>query len=140
MGLWRCQNPECSEDAAGRLIFDFEADLPICPKCAADSRKPEFRHTIVKREVVHLHVRDKKGPDVGVGSRYRIACVAATEGRKASVAGKFGSGDATAATCPACKKTPEYFAMIPAECRALAKEDYEVEIDALAGKMSIKEK
>lgn len=103
MPLYRCQNPACSTDPHGRLIFDFEADQPRCPKCNADSRRPEHKFVVVKREVIHFHIEDPRGPDAGFGKRRRIACDA-----KGSIAGKHATGDVAAVTCPACRKTPEW--------------------------------
>jgi hypothetical protein len=56
---------------------------------------------LVKLETIHLHVKDPTGPDIGHGSRYRVAC-------GGSVKSKRASGEASPVNCPACKQTPEY--------------------------------
>lgn len=121
--LFRCTNPACSTDPAGREIFDFEADLPICPKCKADIRRPEHRHTIVKLETIHLHIKDAAGPDIGKGNRYRIACGGSLGG------GKLGTAEAKAVTCPKCKATAEYKALNDEGYPPLEERDFQVNVD-----------
>lgn len=104
--LWRCQNAGCSNDPSGRLIFDFEAELPICPKCGADARRPEFRQTVIRRECIHLHVPTPNGPDIPPSSsvRYGLAC----HPTKSALVGGRATSEAICVTCPACMKTQEY--------------------------------
>lgn len=125
MALWRCQNQECSECPAGRLIFDFEVadgQPPVCPKCKADARKPEHRHTLVKLETVHLHVKDPTGPDVGRGSRYRLACGGSLKGKRASA-------EAGPVNCPKCKQTSEYQELAKNDPQIVPEYDKAVELD-----------
>lgn len=131
MGLYRCQNAECSTDPHGRLIFDFEAATPTCPKCGADSRRPEHKNTIVKREVVHFHVIDSAGPDMGFGKRRRVGCIPG-----GSIVGKRATGDVRAVTCPACKLLPEYLTVM-AENEWSTPEDLDFPITLDAGQVAI---
>lgn len=124
MPIFRCSNESCSTDPHGRTIFDFELPAgapPICPKCQADPRKPEFKHTIVKLAVIHFHIKDAKGPDIGRGSRYRIAC-------GGTLSGKMGTAAHQAVTCPECKKSAEFLAVTD-EYAPLAEKDFQVTVD-----------
>jgi predicted nucleic-acid-binding Zn-ribbon protein len=101
--LWRCQNPDCTEDAHERLRYDFEAPDPVCPKCGADQRTPEGRFTVVERVTLHYLVVDKAGAIITRGGRRTVAC--ATESKK------FIGPNAAhweAVTCPDCKASEIY--------------------------------
>jgi hypothetical protein len=123
--LLRCYNAECSSDPHGRLGFDFEPTPagPICPRCQRDARKPENRSMIVRLEIIHWHITDPKGPDIGHGHRFRLACGGSFRGKRATAI-------ASVANCPDCRATDEW--------KAAAKEadpygDFPVEIDVEKG-------
>lgn len=124
--LYRCQ-AEDHPDEHGRLIFDFEAEGPICPKCGADAKLPEYVHTVVELVQVHFLVKDKAGLMIGKGSRYRAAC-----DPKAIIGDKFrATGDPTAVTCRRCQESSDY----PEERRRRvdhAEGDREIEINTQA--------
>lgn len=120
--LWRCQNRECGIDTGGMPSFEFESDLPVCPKCGIDKRRPEYRNSIVALVTIHFHMPDKRGPDIGTGSRYRIGC-------GGSMSGKRATGDATQVNCPECKKTVEYRNSLPDEVCVLQEYDKEIQVD-----------
>lgn len=118
--LWRCLNPSCATNPAGMPGFDFQAPAPVCPKCKRDGRQRQFANFVHKIEVVHLHVADAAGPDIGEGSMYRVVC-------GGSLFGKRGTGVPAAVTCPACKASNEYEALLPDE-EKIAR-DYEIELN-----------
>ena len=96
--VWRCPNPECRESALVHH-FDFESEYSECPKCGL--QEPH----VTKRALIHLLVRDNKGPIQGdLGLRFRMACdpprwVLATMDN-----GEAATGDPAAANCPGCLK------------------------------------
>lgn len=97
MGLWRCTRISCSTDPHGRNLFDFEADLPVCPKCAADMRKP--RSGVLKLECVHYDPPGDLVIDQFRRGKNEAACAPGKPFRG------FASGAPDAVTCPACKRT-----------------------------------
>lgn len=119
MGLWRCCNENCSTDPAGRLIFDFEADEPVCPKCGCDHRKPLEANVIVKLEAIHF---DPPSHVKGRGLGYP-ACRP-----EKSVLGSHASGVHDAVTCRGCRES-EVFKSSYAASRPWDATDHEVEID-----------
>src|SRR5690606_39632828 len=56
--IWRCPNPECRESNLANY-YEFESDYPECPKCKLGP--PSVR----KRVLIHVLVRDPKGPIAG---------------------------------------------------------------------------
>jgi hypothetical protein len=135
MKLYRCTNPECSTDPAGRHIFNFLADQPICPKCGADRRQPEHRDTIVPLSTIHFLVVDPKGPIIGKGKRFRAACKPDQKlGVKVQGQIVHGTRDGLVVNCPDCLKTPEWAAYAAEnEDNVLEKEDFPVMVDREQG-------
>ncbi len=94
--VWRCRNPECKEISTARY-YEFEGEYPECPKCKCGPP------TVSKRALIHLLIRDNKGPIVGeFGLRWKMACdhkrvTLATEDN-----GEAASGDSSAINCPTC--------------------------------------
>lgn len=133
MGLWRCQRQECSEDAAGRLIFDFEiadGQPPVCPKCKSDPRRPEHRRLVIRLECIHLHVKDANGPDIGHGDRWRVACGGSMKGRRVSA-------EPAAVNCPKCKASAEYAQLAADNPEILPDYNGAVELDGEKGVITI---
>lgn len=125
MGRFRCQNPDCTEDPHGRLIFDFEAAEPVCPKCHADGRLPEFSQRVLRLETIHYLTRDQSGPIVGLlGTRYRLAC---SPGK--TLDGVRATGSPPDVNCRACRETPEWRAAYAGEEAVSAEHDLKVNID-----------
>lgn len=101
MGLWRCLQPECQ---TGQHGHDFVSDEPVCPLCGIDGRTPEGGSVIAKLEPVHLLVKDKQGPIVGRGARYRVLCDPSLKlGPKVRA-----TGEPMATYCPACKAHADF--------------------------------
>src|SRR5687767_1359545 len=94
---FRCQNSECSEDEAGRLIFDFWADKPVCPKCGTDAKT--MPNIVIPLTIVHF---DPPSKVFGRGLRI-LACT-----RKHYGGGETVTGNAGSVNCPACKESPEW--------------------------------
>jgi hypothetical protein len=90
---YRCQNEACSEDAAGRLIFDFWTERPICPKCGTDGK--QMPDIVIPLAVVHFdppsHVKNR-------GQRI-AACDSQGYG------GRAVSGNPNVVNCPECRAT-----------------------------------
>ncbi len=94
--VWMCQNADCTGPL--RRSFDFISDYPICPKCGADGDP-----TVQKRVLIHLLVRDPKGPIAGErGSRWRLACDGTREHLATHTNGEAATGDPTQINCPGC--------------------------------------
>lgn len=123
MGYWRCHNETCTEDPAGRLQYDFESKLPVCPKCGTDRRKPEHSNMITELVCMHYFVQDKNGPIIGSRFRYRIAC---DPNLKVLGGNDRAAGDPHAVNCTKCKGTPEW---IDAAVASRLIYDYDVGID-----------
>lgn len=94
---FRCQNPACSTDHAGRLIFDFWADKPVCPKCGTDSKT--MPHVVIELSVVHF---DPPSKVEGRGLRI-LACTKRGYGGGESV-----TGCPSAVNCRECIASPEW--------------------------------
>ncbi len=92
MPLYRCVNTNCP-DAVPH--YDFEAPLPVCPKCGADARKNS--QLIVPRAEIHYLVNDPAGPIVTPHGNRRIAC-----DPKAKRLPKHATGESICVTCPKC--------------------------------------
>lgn len=108
--VWRCPNPACVENIGimcpsdplqlnqpGVKYFEFFGDYPECPKCGMGAP------TVQKRALIHLLLRDAKGPIVGdQGFRWKMAC----DPRRTHLAtennGEAATGDSTCANCPGC--------------------------------------
>lgn len=101
--MYRCQNQECSNDAHGRLIFDFEADEPVCPKCEADGRLPEYKAVVLSLVVLHFIHPDKRGAIITPNGRQRVACMP-----DSVLDGIRGTASPPVVNCKACKDTPAY--------------------------------
>lgn len=99
--FFRCQNANCSEDRHGRLIFDFEANEPVCPKCGCDARDPRYADTVIQLEVIHFDPPDERLAGKG---KNILAC----NPRRRVGATVRASGDPTVVNCPACKATDAY--------------------------------
>lgn len=130
MPLFRCQGSKCSEDAHGRLIFDFESNRPVCPKCKKDAR--QFPNLIVKLETTHLVVEDPAGKIKGRHEMLRCICQPDREQmddrfRISTVAGVVN--------CPACKKSDEYLKWMVenSEFGVIEEGDYEITLDPKTG-------
>lgn len=95
---YRCQSMSCSEDPAGRLIFDFWAEKPICPKCGVDAAK--MPHVVIQLEVVHF---DPPSKVFGRGQRI-VACTRRGYGASNVIV----TGNPTSVNCPECKATKEW--------------------------------
>jgi hypothetical protein len=101
MKPYRCQNQACSEDHAGRLIFDFWAERPVCPKCGADGK-------IMPNVVIPLVLMHFDPPSKVFGRGMRIlACTRKGYGQ----ANVSVTGNPTCVNCPDCKKSAEYLAI-----------------------------
>lgn len=97
--LWRCLNPDCHEGKPGEApVFDFEADLPVCPKCGADGRKHPLR--IAERACVHYLVNADDGPVKTPHGNRRVACLPAVKKLPPHC-----TGEVACVTCPACLGT-----------------------------------
>lgn len=114
--MYRCTNEACSEDPHGRLIYDFESDRGVCPKCGADRQGGR----VVRREVIHFD------PSRVAGGRNAWACAPGQPLRP------LASGDPRAVTCAACRGTEAYAAALAALGDAV-EGDFPVEVDARAG-------
>lgn len=99
---YRCQNQDCSEDPAGRLIFDFWAEDPVCPKCQADQRHPKRGVLIVELEVIHFDPPSKyRG--LGLG---HLACNSAYQpGQLLGGKHVMATGDPGSVNCPNCRES-----------------------------------
>jgi len=104
--VWmRCPNPECCEK--GEPYFDFQSDYPKCPKCSLGPPAVE------KRALMHLLVRDPKGPVVGqLGLRYALACDKKRDYLATWRNGEAATGSPKDVNCPGCKKSKAYKAGI----------------------------
>lgn len=81
---------------------EFEADKALCPKCGAG-------HPAVWPLVdVHFLAPDPKGPILGGGRRYKVACTPAREYLASDLEHYAATGDAQAVTCPSCMGTREW--------------------------------
>lgn len=129
MSLWRCHNEDCSADPHGRLIFDFEADKPVCPKCGADPRKPEFRETVVRLETMHLLVKDANGPIFERSRRLTLAC---KPGAKLTT--ERASMMRQVVNCPSCKRSAA-FREAPAVDGNFDDADFDVDVDTAKGEI-----
>jgi predicted nucleic-acid-binding Zn-ribbon protein len=97
MGLWRCQNLKCTEDASGRLAFDFVADKGECPKCGSYiKRKPS---SVIKRECIHFDEPTDLVVDNFQRGRNESACDPGKPFKG------MATGDPSCVTCPACMAT-----------------------------------
>lgn len=108
--VWRCPNRECVEPATlfdptdlaalnrpGVRYFEFAADYPECPKCG--SGPP----AVTKRALIHLLVRDKKGPILGdMGLRWSMACDPKRTHLATEDNGEAATGNSLAINCPGC--------------------------------------
>lgn len=92
---WRCVNPECQE--LGQQ-FEFESDRARCPKCGGEDR------CVVMLTLLHLVVRDDKGPIRGRLFNYRLACDKTR--RRGAIAtetnNEGATGDINSVNCAAC--------------------------------------
>lgn len=95
MAQYRCQNEDCTEDQHGRLMYDFEADKPVCPKCGMGEPM------VMKLETLHFLYPMKEGAVVGrLGKRFAVAC-----NPKKDLKGIRATGEASVCNCKACKET-----------------------------------
>ena len=92
---YRCQNPACSTDEAGRLIFDFWAEKPVCPSCGTDGAK--MPQVVIELAVVHF---DPPSNVMGRGLRI-MACTKQGYGHQSIIV----SGVPTSVNCPECRAT-----------------------------------
>lgn len=92
---YRCQNEACSEDPAGRLIFDFWSTEAKCPKCGSTP----LQHIVIPLEVIHY---DPPSNIRGRGQRV-MACNRGPYGT-----GQMVTGAVSAVTCRECKATEEW--------------------------------
>jgi hypothetical protein len=123
--FWRCYGKNCTEDAAGRLGFDFWAEKPTCPKCGASAANPQHRAQVVPLVVTHFLVEDPKGKIVGNGSMLRVACSPAMTKIPFPPVGQ-ASLSFSVVTCPLCKATPEWMGSLVDNQVHL---DYSLELD-----------
>lgn len=96
--VWCCANPTCRPVIG---CFEFESDYPTCPKCGASGEPQVF-----KRTLIHLLLADERGPILGNGRRYRMAC---DEKRARAYLATLTNGEAAVnldhaelANCPGC--------------------------------------
>ena len=93
---WYCASPECRVNGER---FEFTSEYPRCPKCSAE----EYPY-VLTLALIHLLVRDPKGPIPSMGHRLRIACD--TAGARAYIATKTndeaGHGTLELVNCPGC--------------------------------------
>lgn len=102
MPLFRCTNEDCSEADIDRPpALDFEAVLPVCPKCKADGRKNPNK--VVPLATIHYLVATDDGPIRTPNGNRLIACLPAQ--RKLP---KHATATAEAANCPACRESQVY--------------------------------
>jgi hypothetical protein len=91
-----CLNMACAEDGR-RFEFEAENDHFACPKCGADSGP-----TVGLLVLTHLLIADPRGPLLGQGGRFRLAC-AANRAYLATITNlEAATGEPTIANCPGC--------------------------------------
>jgi hypothetical protein len=78
--------------------LEFENAEPVCPRCKVGG------DTVVPLVRVHYYAADPRGPIGGSFGRLRLACAPG----EANPKGLPATGEPTAVTCEACKKTKEY--------------------------------
>ena len=139
MALYRCQNANCSEDPAGRLIYDFEsnepANLVCCPKCKTLLHDREYPNIVVKREVIHFEPPSKiYGKGLGF-----IACMPDTKIRGSGIPSNIPvrrTGVPGVVNCKKCLATP-IMQELDKITKALEEGDFEVYL-SLKDKMFIR--
>lgn len=98
MKLYRCHNAYCSEDPAGRLIFDFWSDKPVCPKCGTDKRDKENDYLISELAIIHY---DPPHPKIANRGLNVLAC---QPHKKFGTWGKLHvTGDVNSVNCQKCR-------------------------------------
>ena len=101
MPIWRCQNEACSTDPAGRLIFDFSDDLPICPTCGTDGRKrPDI---VIRLKLMHY---DPPHPKLTRRGKGHAACDPNKKVHGTELVGF--TGDPGTVNCQACIESAEW--------------------------------
>lgn len=93
--VWRCSNPHCIP--IGEMWFDFESDRPRCPKCTSEGFP-----NVTKKALIHLMLRDAKGPIQGQYGRYRLACDKNRVDMATPTNGEAATDHFEAANCPGC--------------------------------------
>lgn len=95
--FWLCMNPDCREHERGAFVF--RSDYPECPKCGCGAP------TVQKRALVHLLLRNNKGPIVGdLGLRWELACDTKRDYLATIDNGEACTGDSRHVNCQACLK------------------------------------
>ena len=91
---YRCQNESCSTDPHGRLIFDFWAEKPVCPKCGTDRKlHPD---TVIELALTHF---DPPHPTIKRKGQRVLACTGKP------FEGQHATGNPSVVNCPGCKAT-----------------------------------
>ena len=126
MGLWRCQNLDCSTDPHGRCIFDFEAERPVCPKCGGDMRKNP--NAVIELQIIHFEEIGSTIANMSYGTG-ELACDPGND----IISGTRRSSAPTAVTCKECRKTAAWRKAMQAHGHTLQDSDYPVEVDLAAG-------
>jgi ssDNA-binding Zn-finger/Zn-ribbon topoisomerase 1 len=95
--LWRCYNPKCTTNPAGKPGYDYATDDPkgTCPKCGLATDHPRHGGKIVRRVPVHFETPDEIVEGSGSGI---IACTGGP------AQGRYTRAP-SAVTCPKCLET-----------------------------------
>lgn len=109
---FRCLNKKCASAGGGRPQFDFAAEVPVCPKCKWDGRKPGFENCVVPLVVIHFDLPDNSGARSQDATHPSLGRRACDPGKP--IRGGRGTGNPTAATCPACQDSESFKAALAA--------------------------
>ena len=94
-----CLNPACLEDSADqRFEFDVEHDRFACPKCGGQDAP-----MVGLLVIIHLLIRDAKGPIKGQMARFRVACNTKRAYLATLTNMEAATGDPSIANCPGCR-------------------------------------
>lgn len=94
---WRCMNPECHQDGHW---FEFDRDVPKCPKCGLEGVP-----FVQMRTLVHFLMRDNaSGPVFGQSGRFFVPCDPTRKSITDGANNEAGTGDPRSVTCPGCRK------------------------------------
>jgi Zn finger protein HypA/HybF involved in hydrogenase expression len=104
-----CMNPECLESSDRRRFeFPVEHSSVVCPKCGAN--EPPYVGVLA---LVHLLVRDNKGPIIGTGGlRWKLLCDEKRAYLATATNQEAATGDPHAISCPGCKAKAEELGIV----------------------------
>lgn len=94
--LWKCYN---CETPIGVIGYDFESDVPVCPKCGLDGRDPVMASRMTERVVIHFDPPHPIMRGRGINKR---AC----DGKP--IHGGYAVGEPANVTCPECKTSDAF--------------------------------